>query len=108
MEQPSVERRREPRYPIQARVMVKKNNGQMIPATAINISSSGMRLHIEQQPCPLDQDEDVMIEVELPEFPDKPFSSWGVGRVAYIGAGGAGIQLHAGHFHPLPSGDGAD
>lgn len=108
MEQLSVERRREPRYPIQAKVMIKKDSGQTIPAMALDISSSGMRLHIDQHPCPLCLNENVTIEIELPDIPDKPLSAWGVGRVAHIGSGMAGIQLVAGHFHPLPLHEGAD
>lgn len=106
--EPLADRRREPRYPIGASVALKKNNGEIIRATALDISSSGMRLEIEQLPCPIALDEEITIEIELPEYPDKPFSMWGVGRVAHIGAGKAGIQLRAGHFDPLPSYEGAD
>jgi c-di-GMP-binding flagellar brake protein YcgR len=97
------ERRKETRYPVEAKVVVRKTNGETVSATAVNISSSGMRLCLEQ-PCPLALDEEVTVDVELPEHPDKPFSAWGLGRVAYIGQGGAGIQLYGGQFVPLPSG----
>jgi c-di-GMP-binding flagellar brake protein YcgR len=102
MKHNSSERRKEPRYPVEANVIVQKKNGERIRATAVDISSSGIRLRLGQ-PCPLDQDEEVTLEVELPEHPDKPFSSWGLGRVVYRNDGGIGIQLYGGHFDPMPA-----
>lgn len=95
-----LERRNERRYPIEANVLVKKENGETIRATAVDISSSGMRLQIEGEPFPLSMDERVTLDIELPEFADKPFSSWGVGRVAHIGDATAGVHLFAGQFGP--------
>jgi PilZ domain len=101
MEQNPVERRTAVRYPVEAQVIVRRSSGDTVHATAVNISSSGMRLHLDR-PCPLSLDEEVTVQVALPEYPDKPFSAWGVGRVAYVDGSGAGIQLYAGHFDPLP------
>ena len=98
----TADRRREPRYPIEAKVLVRRQNGEMIPAQAVDISASGMRLYLRQEPCPLVLDEEVTVEVELRERPDKPFSAWGLGRVAYVDGAGAGIQLYGGHFDRLP------
>lgn len=97
-----VERRKERRYPIEANVLVKKESGEIIRAIAVDISSSGMRLQIDSQPFPLSLDERVTLDIELPELPEKPFSSWGLGRVAHIADETAGVQLFAGHFGPLP------
>jgi hypothetical protein len=85
----------------------KKDGGQAIAATAVDIGSSGMRL-ITGQPCSLDIEDEVSVEIELPELPDKPFSTWGIGRVAYKNERGIGIQLHGGKFLPLPCGEPVD
>ncbi len=103
MEQPSTDRRKEERYPIETKAILRKKNGEIILAAARDISSSGMRLEIEQA-YPLKLDDEVTIEVELPDRPDKPFSSWGVGRVAWMDVHGAGIELCAGQFNSRPSG----
>jgi hypothetical protein len=103
-EHKSAERRKETRYPVEAKVIVRKKSGEAIAATAVDISSSGMRLR-PCQFCPLDLDDEVTVEIELPEAPDKPFSSWGLGRVAYINDRGVGIQLYGGRFDPLSCGE---
>jgi hypothetical protein len=50
-------------------------------------------------------DEEVTVELKLPEHTGQPFSSWGVGRVAHIDGGGAGIQLFGGEFAAQFSGE---
>jgi c-di-GMP-binding flagellar brake protein YcgR len=91
------ERRREVRYQLQAEVIVKRSSGESLRAAAEDISSSGMRLRFVGL-CPLGMDEQITLEVRLPDCPDKPFSAWGIGRVVYIRGGEAGIQLFGGHF----------
>jgi hypothetical protein len=103
-EERPTERRREGRFPVQATVIVRKANGETVHATAVDISGSGMRVCLDQIDV-LVVGEQVTVDVELPELPDKPFSAWGFGRVAYVDAAGAGIQLFAGHFDPLSVGD---
>lgn len=102
-----LERRKERRYPIEANVLVRKETGETIRATAVDISSSGMRLQIDREPFPLNLNERVTLEIELPEFAEKPFSSWGIGRVAHIGGATAGVQLFAGEFGRMPGCDGS-
>ncbi|MGB6947324.1 MAG: PilZ domain-containing protein [Bryobacteraceae bacterium] len=97
MEEHIADRRKEARYPVKAKVIVQKKNGETILATAVNISSSGMRLRFDQ-PCPLSPGEEVTVDVELRERLDKPFSAWGFGRVAHVDAEGAGIELQGGQF----------
>ncbi len=91
------DRRREIRYPLEAKVIVRTQSGTAIHATAVDISSSGMRLCFSES-CPLARGEELTVEVELPDCPDKPFSSWGVGRIAYVDGHGAGLQLLGGQF----------
>jgi hypothetical protein len=97
MQSEPVERRKEARYPIEAEANVHTSNGQSIPANATNISSFGMLLHIEQ-PTELSLNDEVTVEIKLPDDPGKPFSSWGVARVARIDGSYFGIQLYGGTF----------
>jgi hypothetical protein len=101
IEDQDFDRRREVRYPTEANVQLRKKDGDTMRATAVDISSSGMRIRFGEH-CPLRLDEDVTVEVELVEYPDKPFSAWGLGRVAYVSGGDAGIQLFGGQFDPEP------
>ena len=91
------ERRKETRYPIEANALIHKNCGEAILATATNVSSAGMLLHIEQ-PANLNLDEQVTVDVKLIGYPNQPFSSWGAARVAHIDDGYFGIQLLGGLF----------
>ena len=100
-ENKGIERRKEIRYPAEAKVTLRKKDGEVIRAIATDISSSGMRLRFAGA-CPLTLDDEVTVDVELPDCPDKPFSAWGLGRVAYIAPGYAGIQLFGGRFEPEP------
>jgi PilZ domain len=104
--EPSPERRKELRYPVEAKVLVQKANGETLHARAVDISSSGMRLLWPNGSCLLTHGEEVTVDVEFPEGSDKPFSAWGLGRVAHIDSLGAGIQLFGGQFDPLSQEDG--
>ena len=105
MEHEPTERRLEARYPIEAKVIVHKNNGETISAIAANISGGGMLLHVEQ-PSGLRIGDPVTVDVELPDDPDKPFASWGLARVVRFTGSYFGIQLSAGTFGPsLDPGD---
>ncbi|HTR39472.1 MAG TPA: PilZ domain-containing protein [Bryobacteraceae bacterium] len=97
MDQKSSDRRKEPRYPLSAQVLLRKENGESVYATAIDISSSGMRLQIDG-PASLELNEVVTVELELPDQPEKPFSSWGIGRVAHLDSTRMGVELSAGRF----------
>jgi len=99
--EPFPERRKEVRYPVQAKAVIRKKSGQAVPATAVDLSSSGARLLIDP-PGRLEVGEDVTIEVELSEDRDQPLFVWAAGKVVYIRGSASGIQLHGGHFHPLP------
>jgi hypothetical protein len=97
MEYQHPERRKETRYPIETNVAVRMSSGETIHATAVNISSSGMLLHVEQ-PDTFSVDQEVSVEVELPDDPGKPFSAWGVARIVRVEDCGFGIHLRAGTF----------
>jgi len=97
MEDGSLERRKELRYPLTAHVILSKENGERIAATAVDISSSGMQLRLDR-PAALEADEVVTVEVELPDRPERPFSSWGIGRIAHLDSSRMGIELAGGCF----------
>jgi PilZ domain len=95
---PAEERRKEIRYPIDALVIVRRTGGQTVRLRAVDISASGMRLNFGSEPSPLALDEEVTVEIEREAEPGQPPWNWGLGRVAYIGDGCAGIQLFGGRF----------
>jgi c-di-GMP-binding flagellar brake protein YcgR len=97
MEYEHMNRRKEVRYPIEADVIVSKNSGHTIHATAADISSGGMLLHVEQ-PSDFSVDEMVTVEVWLPDEPGKPFAEWGLAKVVRKDGCRFGIQLCAGVF----------
>ena len=101
MEPNNVERRKAPRYPIQARVVIHRHAGGPISATAVDISSSGMLVRLDQ-PMPFCLDEAVEVELELPAASDQPFSHWGMGRVVRLDGERSAIELRAGKFCLAP------
>jgi hypothetical protein len=91
------DRRAEVRWPVEAKAIIHKNNGESIPAVGNNISGVGMSLHVEQA-SKFSVDEAVTVEVELKEEPDTPFCEWGLARIAFIDGDRLGIELSAGIF----------
>jgi hypothetical protein len=91
------ERRAEMRWPIEAKAIVHKNNGESISAVGANISGAGMLLHVEQV-SKFSVGEEVTVEVELKDNPDRPFSAWGLARIVSIDGGHFGLRLCAGIF----------
>jgi c-di-GMP-binding flagellar brake protein YcgR len=91
------DRRAEVRWPVEARAIIHKNNGESIPAVGANISAAGMLLRVEQA-SKFSVDEAVTVEVELKEEPDRPFCEWGLARIAFIDGDRLGIELSAGIF----------
>jgi len=94
------ERRRAPRFPSSAKVVVRGHGGEAVCGTAVNISSSGILAQLDGQVSFRPGDE-VTVEVALPEDPGKPFSSWGIGKVVRLDAEHAAMHLSAGSFYPL-------
>ena len=99
MEHEPTERRTEARFPIEAKVIIRKNSGETISAIAANISGGGMLLHVERLSS-LSVGEAVAVEVELPDHADKPFATWGLAKVVRGDGRHFGIQLSAATFDP--------
>lgn len=100
MECSPADKRRAPRYPIEAPVNVQTKSGHRFTATAVNISSSGMLLQMTQ-PFPLNLGEEVTVEVHLPDAFDKALSAWGLATVVRLDGPHSAVQLSAGSFEPL-------
>jgi len=96
------EKRRATRYPIEAPVAVRKRNGEVVRATSVNVSASGILLHVEH-PARFHLGEEVSIQFDSEHDADKPLSTWGVGRVVRVDQVRSAVQLDAGTFHHLPS-----
>lgn len=89
---------------MKTRVSIRKASGETIFATAVNISSSGMLLHLEPA-SPLQLGEEVTVEVALAEEPEQPLSTWGLATVVRLDGLQSAIQLSAGSFSDLRPND---
>jgi hypothetical protein len=98
MELNNIERRRAERYPAEAKVVIRKENGEPISAVALDISSSGMLVHLDE-PMTFHPGAEVGVEVESYPYPGKPFSPWGIATVIRVDDKRFGVQLRAGSFH---------
>ena len=92
------ERRAAPRYPMEVKASVRKKTGEIVIATAADISSKGMLLHVDEPSC-FQYGEEVTVEIELAGLADQPFSDWGEARVVRVDGCHFGIELKAGTFH---------
>jgi len=88
------ERRRASRYAIEAWATVQNAQGEIFSATVIDISSSGILLHVGE-PAPLRLGDEVTVEVELPDDLDKALSVWGLAKVVRLDGLRSAIQLSA-------------
>ena len=97
MQYTDVERRRAPRYPLEARVVLHREGAEPVYGQAVNISSSGMLVHLAA-PVAFAPGDAVTVELELPPNFDKPFSRWGIGSVVRVDEQQSAIELRAGSF----------
>jgi hypothetical protein len=97
MDSEPVERRREHRYPVEAKVVVRKSSGEVITTKAANISGGGMLLQTEP-PVAFAIGDEVAVEVEVASEPGMPFASWGLARIVRVVGSCYGLQLSAGTF----------
>ena len=101
MDPERVERRREPRFPIQAGAVVEVNkNGRTARATTVNMSSFGVLMQF-QEPLPLEVGDRVICEFQVEHDADKPLPYWGVGFVVRVEEDRAAVDFKAGGFVPL-------
>lgn len=94
------DRRREPRFPIETDVNVKRQaTGEDLTAKSVNIAGGGMLLEFDE-PAALRLGETVTCSLKVPDDPDKPLPSWGVGSVVRAEDSQAAVELEAGTFEP--------
>jgi len=82
---------------MEAWASVRNAQGKIFSATVIDISSSGILLHVGE-PAPLRLGEEVTVEVELPDDPDQALSVWGLAQVVRMDGPRSAIRLSAGNF----------
>lgn len=97
MEYEDKERRKSPRYPIEARVILYRQQGEPISANAVDMSSSGMLVRVDRS-MPFSVGDEVTVEVDLPPGFDEPLSRWGIGTVVRLDGEHSAIHLRAGSF----------
>ena len=103
MESEHPEKRREPRYPIQAGASVTVNKSGLITrATTVNKSGSGVLLHFEEA-VQLALGDQVTCEFQVSHDADKPLPYWGVGHVVRVEGCCIGIEFKAGVLCELES-----
>lgn len=75
----------------------RPGGGETYSAVALNASSSGILLQLTGTQ-PFQVGDEVMCEVSLPDSPEQPLASWGVGRVVRVDDSQTAIELEAGTF----------
>jgi hypothetical protein len=91
------ERRQAQRYRIDARVIIRRADGERVPGVVADISGSGLLVRPDR-PCPIRVGEAVTVEVEFSGHADKPLPHWGVGRVVRLDGDRIALQLAAASF----------
>lgn len=97
----ALDRRREPRFAIGARAVLKnrKDKSRTCPAVTLNISAGGLLLQLNE-PCLFEVGDDVECEIALTDDPEQAFASWGIGRVIRVDRLNAAVELSSGIFGP--------
>jgi hypothetical protein len=95
-----MEKRRAPRLHIPAPATVRKESGEKAAATVVNISSSGVLLELAE-PLEIAPGDKVMVDIDLPDDPDRPLPAWGFAQVVRIEGMRLAVELFTAGFHPL-------
>jgi hypothetical protein len=97
------DKRREPRFAIEAGTTVEVfNNGQIVRATTVNMSGCGVLLQL-QAPVGLNLGDQVICEFNISPDPDKPLPCWAVGEIVRLENCHAAVDFKAGGFIALDS-----
>lgn len=103
MEPDGREKRREPRFPIQAGASVEvQKRGAIVSATTVNISGCGVLLQFEI-PTHLKVGDPVVCEFDVTRKTNKPLPCWGVGDVVRVDGCQVAVDFKAGALAPLNS-----
>ncbi len=92
------DRRREPRYPMEVQVVVRREHSRdAVTGFSLNISGGGIYLRL-REPLGLKVGEKVTCEIGLPGDSRKGLPAWGIGEVVRVDEQGAAIEFEAGAF----------
>jgi PilZ domain-containing protein len=95
------DRRSEPRFFVGAPAILRRPNGdEAFPAVTLNVSAGGLLIEVAGG-HPFLVGEPLVCELALPDRPEQPFASWGIGRVVRVDHAEAAIELEAATFAPL-------
>jgi hypothetical protein len=101
------ERRKEPRFPIEAGATVEvSSNGKLAGATTVDMSGSGVLLDFEE-PVALAPGDPITCEFRVSHDSASPLPYWGVGKVIRVTDRRVAIELIAGGFSALEAEAGA-
>jgi Tfp pilus assembly protein PilZ len=97
MEETRQNRRREPRFEIGGHAVLRaETGGEGYAATVLNVSGAGLFLRLDSHPFQVG--DEVVCEIKLPERPEQPLASWGLGRVVRMDPTGVAIELDTATF----------
>jgi hypothetical protein len=100
MEDTGLNRRREPRFQIGGRAVLKSETGsESYATTVLNVSSGGLFLGLDI-PHPFQVGDEVVCEIILPNGAERGLASWGMGRVLRVEPNGVAIELHTATYDP--------
>lgn len=101
MDMEQADRRREPRFPIEAGATVEvKRQGVVARATTVDISGCGVLLKFEDS-GQLTVGDQVVCEFDLMQDHGASLPCWGVGNVVRLSGELVAIDLKAGGFSPI-------
>lgn len=96
----NMERRKEPRFGVGGRCVLKNAEGdQNYDAKIVNISTGGLLLET-LVPHPFKVGDEVSCRIAVPEDAERPFASWGLGRVVRVDERKTAVELMAATFTP--------
>jgi hypothetical protein len=97
MEETRQNRRKEVRFEIGGHAVLRaETGGESYAATVLNVSGAGLFLRLDSHPFQVG--DEVVCEIKLPDRPDQPFASWGMGRVVRMDPRGVAIELDTATF----------
>lgn len=99
-----IEKRRAPRFSVQASATLRDANGRSSRATVVDISSSGIAAEM-QEPLRLSPGDSVMIDVTIESAAPEnyPLPAWGVAKVVRVEGARVSVEFTSAGFHPLPA-----
>jgi hypothetical protein len=100
MEDTGLNRRKEQRFEIGGRAVLKsETSGESYATRVLNVSSGGLFLGLDI-PHPFQVGDEVVCEIILPNGAERGLASWGMGRVVRVDPTGVAVELHTATCEP--------